>query len=71
MQALREELKENDITINAVMPNAMDTWRTRKTPNAQLDKWVKPSNVADLLCCLCSNECDALSGLTLRVFGKL
>ena len=69
--ALREELKDTNITINAVMPSVMDTWRTRKMPHAEPDKWVKPSDVAELLCCLCSNECDALSGSVLKVFGKL
>ena len=70
-QALREELKDTNITVNAVMPSVMDTWRTRKMPHAEPEKWVKPSDVAELLCCLCSDEGDALSGSTLKVFGKL
>jgi NAD(P)-dependent dehydrogenase (short-subunit alcohol dehydrogenase family) len=69
--ALREELKDTDITVNAVMPDAMDTWRTRKMPNAQPDKWVKTSEVAELLCSLCSDECNIVSGSILKVFGKL
>jgi len=71
MLALREELKDTNITVNAVMPSVMDTWRTRRMPNAEPDKWVKPSEVAELLYCLCSDECDALSGSLLKVFGKL
>jgi NAD(P)-dependent dehydrogenase (short-subunit alcohol dehydrogenase family) len=71
MRALREELKDTKITVNAVMPAAMDTWRTRKMPNAEPDKWVKPSEVAELLCSLCSDECDIVSGSELKVFGKL
>lgn len=69
--ALREELKDTDITVNAVMPDAMDTWRTRKMPNAQPDKWVKTSDVAKLICSLCSDECNIVSGSILKVFGKL
>ena len=69
--ALREELKDTDITVNAVMPDAMDTWRTRKMPNAQPDKWVKTSEVAELICSLCSGECNIVSGSILKVFGKL
>jgi len=53
------------------MPSVMDTWRTRKMPHAEPDKWVKPSEVADLLYCLCSDEGKALSGSILKVFGKL
>lgn len=70
-QVLREELKDTHITVNAVMPSVMDTWRTRKMPHAEPDKWVKPSDVAALLCSLCSDECDAVSGSILKVFGKL
>ena len=71
INALREELKETHIAVNGVMPSVMDTWRTRKMPHAEPDKWVKPSDVADLLYCLCSDEGKALSGSILKVFGKL
>lgn len=71
MLVLREELKDTNITVNAVMPSVMDTWRTRHMPHAEPDKWVKPSDVAELVCSLCSDECDALSGSVLKVFGKL
>jgi len=70
MQALREELKETDITVNVIMPDAMDTWRTRKTPNAQPDKWVKTSDVANLVSLVCSDECNILNGAILKTFGK-
>jgi len=69
--ALREELKGTGITINGVMPSIMDTWKTRHMPHAEPDKWVKPEEVADLLCVLCSEESAALSGSILKVFGKL
>jgi NAD(P)-dependent dehydrogenase (short-subunit alcohol dehydrogenase family) len=70
VQALREELKDTKITVNAVMPAAIDTWRTRKMPHAEPDKWVTPAAIADVLSCLCSGECDAVSGSILKVFGK-
>jgi len=69
--ALREELKGTGIAVNGVMPSVMDTWRTRRMPNAEPDKWVKPAEVADLLSVLCSDESAALSGSILKVFGKL
>jgi len=71
VQVLREELKDTNITVNAVMPSVMDTFRTRRMPGAEPDKWVKPSEVAELLCSICSDECDALSGSILKVFGRL
>ncbi len=71
INALREELKDTDITVNGVMPFIMDTFRTRHHPNAQPDKWVKPSDIAELLCMVCSDASGALSGSILKVFGKL
>jgi len=70
-QALREELKDTNITVNTVMPDRMATFRTARAPSAESEKSVKPSEVADLLSCLCADECDALSGSMLKVFGKL
>jgi NAD(P)-dependent dehydrogenase (short-subunit alcohol dehydrogenase family) len=71
VQVLREELKDTNITVNAVMPSVMDTVRTRHMPNADPDKWVKTSDVAKVLASLCSDEMDALSGSVLKLFGKL
>jgi 3-oxoacyl-[acyl-carrier protein] reductase len=71
MQILREELKDTNITVNAVMPSVIDTFRTRRIPNAPIEKWVKPSNVADLLCSVCSDDFEIVSGSILKVFGKL
>ena len=69
--ALREELKDTNITVNAVMPSVIDTWRTRKFHPELAGKMVNPSDIARLLCCICSDDCDALSGSILKVFGKL
>jgi NAD(P)-dependent dehydrogenase (short-subunit alcohol dehydrogenase family) len=71
INALREELKETHITVNGVMPSVMDTFRTRHMPNPEPDKWVKPAKVAELLCSLCSDDCEALSGSILKLYGKL
>jgi NAD(P)-dependent dehydrogenase (short-subunit alcohol dehydrogenase family) len=70
-QVLREELRDTHITVNAVMPSVMDTFRTRRIPDAAIEKWVKPVEVADLLCSVCSDDFDIVSGSILKVFGKL
>ena len=71
VQVLREELKETPITVNAVMPSVMETFRTRKIPNAPLEKWVSPAKVADLLYAVCADDFDIMSGSLIKVFGKL
>lgn len=70
-EGLREELKETQITVNAVMFSVLDTPKTRKMPNPEPEKWVKPLEVADFLGTLCSDESDLLNGSTLKLFGKL
>ena len=70
MSALREELKETHITVNAIMPSVIDTPRTREMPFAEAEKGVKTWGIADLLCFLCSEESGPVSGSILKVFGK-
>ena len=69
-EALAEELKESNITVNCLMPDAVDTYKTRMAPNATPDKWIKPEQIAKLLIALCSTEDNILNGATLTMFGK-
>jgi len=69
VEALREELKDTNITINAVMPDAIDSWRTAHLPISRELK-VKPEEIADLLVSLCSDSTNILSGSVLKIFGK-
>jgi NAD(P)-dependent dehydrogenase (short-subunit alcohol dehydrogenase family) len=71
MLALREELKETHITVNAVMPSIIDTWKTRKIHPELEGRMVNPAEIARLISCICSDDCEALSGSILKVFGEL
>ena len=68
--ALREELKDTHITANAIMPSVIDTLNTRAMPFAEAEKGVKTWEIADLLCFVCSDESDPISGSILKVFGR-
>jgi NAD(P)-dependent dehydrogenase (short-subunit alcohol dehydrogenase family) len=68
--ALREELKDTHITVNAIMPSVIDTPHTREMPFAEAERGVKTREIADLLCFLCSDESGSVSGSILKVFGK-
>jgi 3alpha(or 20beta)-hydroxysteroid dehydrogenase len=70
VSTLREELKETNITVNAIMPSVIDTLSTREMPFAEAEKGVKTWEIADLLCFLCSDESDPISGSILKVFGR-
>jgi NAD(P)-dependent dehydrogenase (short-subunit alcohol dehydrogenase family) len=71
MLALREELKETHITVNAVMPSIIDTWKTRKIHPELEGRMVNPAEIARLISCICSDDYEALSGSILKVFGEL
>jgi NAD(P)-dependent dehydrogenase (short-subunit alcohol dehydrogenase family) len=70
ISALREELKDTRITVNGIMPSVIDTPRTRKMAFAEATKGVKPVEIADIVCSLCSDQCEALNGSILNAFGE-
>lgn len=71
-RALREELKSSNISVNAIMPAIIDTPATRNMmPEANQNKWVDPSDIAETLVTVSSGRCDALTGCVLRMFGDM
>lgn len=71
-RALREELKNSAISVNTIMPSIIDTPATRRMmPQADQDKWVTPSEIAETLISLTSGRCNALTGCVLRMFGDM
>ena len=71
-EALAEELKERGITVNAVLPSIIDTPANRNDmPKADVDKWVKPQQLADVIVFLLSKKADAITGALLPVTGRV
>lgn len=71
-EALAEELKERDITVNAVLPSILDTPPNRADmPNADFSKWVTPQHLADVILFLLSNQASAITGALIPVTGRV
>ncbi len=71
-EAMREELKDTDVTVNAIMPGIIDTAATRKLmPNADHEKWTRPDHIAEAVMSLCEGKLENVSGNVLRMFGKM
>lgn len=71
-RALREELKGTSISINTIMPGIIDTPVTRDLmPDGDPSTWVRPGDIADALVAACSDQCQAVSGSVLRMFGSM
>ncbi|MEO8803638.1 MAG: SDR family NAD(P)-dependent oxidoreductase [Rudaea sp.] len=71
-EALAEELKPRDITVNALLPSILDTPPNRADmPKANFDQWVKPEQLADVIVFLLSNQATAITGALIPVTGRV
>lgn len=71
-EALAEELKDQRIMVNAVLPSIIDTPPNRADmPNAEFDRWVKPAQLADVIVFLLSDQAAAITGALVPVNGRV
>jgi len=71
-EALAEELKDRHITVNALLPSIIDTPPNRADmPSADFERWVKPSQLADVVVFLLSDSAAAITGALLPVVGRV
>jgi NAD(P)-dependent dehydrogenase (short-subunit alcohol dehydrogenase family) len=65
------ENKDRGITVNTILPGAMNTDANRKAdPAADFSRWVPPENVADLAVFLSSDAASQITGAAIPVYGK-
>lgn len=67
-QSLAEELKDNKINVNAVLPSILDTPANRAAmPHADFNKWIKPEALANIICFLASDSASAINGALIPI----
>jgi NAD(P)-dependent dehydrogenase (short-subunit alcohol dehydrogenase family) len=70
-EALAEELKDQAITVNAVLPGIIDTPRNRiDMPQADFSRWVSPEAIAEVILFLASDAARAVTGASIQVTGR-
>jgi NAD(P)-dependent dehydrogenase (short-subunit alcohol dehydrogenase family) len=70
-EALAEELKDRNITVNAILPTTIDTPANRKDmPDADFSRWVRPEQIADVILFLLSDKAQAVTGALIPVAGR-
>ncbi len=70
-EALAEELKDRNITVNAILPGIIDTPRNRlDMPKADFTRWVSPDAIAKVIMFLASAEAAPVTGAAIPVFGR-
>lgn len=71
-ESLSAELKGKGINVNGVLPTLIDTPKNRADmPDADFSTWVKPEDLANVICFLGSDAARAVHGVLLPVAGLL
>jgi NAD(P)-dependent dehydrogenase (short-subunit alcohol dehydrogenase family) len=70
-EALAAELREQDITANAILPSTIDTPTNRKAmPKSNHSRWVDPADIAKVVLFLAGPDARIISGASVPVYGK-
>lgn len=70
-QVLAEELKDDGIRVNAVLPAIVDTPANRESlPKETIEKAITPEEIAKVILFLTSEDGGAISGAAVPMYGK-
>jgi NAD(P)-dependent dehydrogenase (short-subunit alcohol dehydrogenase family) len=70
-KSVAQELRDDNITSNVVLPSIIDTPATRKAlPYADYVDWPTPDEIAAVMEFLISDDSSAISGAAVPVYGK-
>jgi NAD(P)-dependent dehydrogenase (short-subunit alcohol dehydrogenase family) len=71
-EALAEETKDRNITVNVVLPSIIDTPANRADmPTAKFENWVRAEQIGDLVVFLLSDHASAITGAAIPIVGRV
>jgi NAD(P)-dependent dehydrogenase (short-subunit alcohol dehydrogenase family) len=71
VKALDVEYRGAGVRCNAILPSVIDTPANREAqPDADHSKWVKPEEIANVVCFLVSGKAGVTSGAAVPVYGR-
>jgi NAD(P)-dependent dehydrogenase (short-subunit alcohol dehydrogenase family) len=69
--AVAVEYRDEGVRCNAILPSVIDTPANRSAmPNADHDRWVKPTEIAGVVAHLLSDDSRPVSGAAIPVYGR-
>jgi len=69
--AASEEVKNDGVTVNCVLPSVIDTPGNRAaSPDADPSRWVRPEEIGQVIRFLLSPEASAVTGAAIPVYGR-
>jgi NAD(P)-dependent dehydrogenase (short-subunit alcohol dehydrogenase family) len=69
--AVATEYRDDRVRCNAIVPSVIDTPANRAAmPNADHDRWVKPSDIAGVISFLLSEDSEPVNGAAVPVYGR-
>jgi len=69
-EAQAEELRDDHITVNVVLPSIIDTPSNRAAmPNADASRWPTPEQIARVIAFLASDDAAIINGAAIPVYG--
>ncbi|GAB4212262.1 MAG: SDR family NAD(P)-dependent oxidoreductase [Roseiflexaceae bacterium] len=69
-EAMAAELRDQNITVNAILPSVIDTPANRSNPGANPSAWVPPAEIARVVRFLVGPDARIISGAALPVYGR-
>lgn len=70
-EALAAELRDQNITANAILPSTIDTPTNRKAmPKSDHSRWVDPADIAKVVLFLAGPDARIISGASVPVYGR-
>jgi NAD(P)-dependent dehydrogenase (short-subunit alcohol dehydrogenase family) len=71
VNALDVEYRKEGVRCNAILPSVIDTPANRESqPDADHSRWVKPEEIANVVCFLVSGKSVVTSGAAVPVYGR-
>jgi NAD(P)-dependent dehydrogenase (short-subunit alcohol dehydrogenase family) len=69
--ALAVEYRDDGVRANAILPSVIDTPGNRASmPDADFERWVKPTEIAGVIAFLLSDDSAPISGAAVPVYGR-